>query len=142
MPFWVPIAIAAITAAAALWVDILGGRRKRTNSRRDAAESFRFACTDAIAKLNGMDAHSFITESMTQHDAAISAFRCLVHTTRIHDYDVAVENFNHCRSEITPAPLKVLASLESGKPVDNSDVVRLKAALSELLAFADSTDER
>ena len=142
MPFWVPVAIAAIAAAAVLWVDILGGRRKRTNSRRDAAESFRFACTDAIAKLNGMDAHSFITESRAQHDAAISAFRCVVDTTRIHDYDVAAEAFNQRRSEIMPAPLKVLASLESGKPVDNSDIVKLKAALSALLAFADSTHER
>jgi hypothetical protein len=71
-----------------------------------------------------------------QHDEAIAGFRPLVDLKKIERFDAAVRKLHQGRSELKPAPEKVLASLSSGRPVDRSDVLTLKNALHELLAFA------
>ncbi len=139
MHFWVPIATAAIAGAVAILVDILTGRRKGAKSRREAAATFHLAFAEAIAQLENVDAHALITEARAQHDAAILEFRRFVVAKQIEHYEVAVQNFNRCRSEVQSAPVKVLASLASEKPIDNSDTVKLKEALNELLTFTDKS---
>lgn len=142
MLFWVPVATAGISAAAAISVDILTGRRKRARSGRETVVKFRSVLAEAIVQLDDLDAHSFITEARKQHDAAILEFRRLVDSKQIESFDAAVQKFNRCRSEVQPAPVKVLASLASGRPVDNSDTVKLNEAINELLLFADSSQGR
>lgn len=141
MPIWVPVATAAIAAAVVVWLDILIGRRKRAKSKREAVAKFRSVLAEAIAHLDNIDTHAFITEASEQHDAAIVGVRRFVDAKQIESFDAAVQKFSRCRTEVQPAPAKVLTSLESGKPVDNSDTIKLKEALNELLKFADSTQE-
>jgi len=139
MLFWVPVAITGVAAVGVASADILTGRRQRAKSRREAAAKFRATFTAAIADLDYLDAHAFITEAAELHDAAISEFRRFVQLKQRNGFDVAVRIFSQCRNEVQPPPIKVRASLDSGKPIDNSDVVKLKEALNELLTFAENT---
>jgi len=142
MPFWVPVAASGVTAAVATTVDVLTGRRKRAKARRETSAKFRSTFAQAIADLGNIDAHAFMTEAREQHDAAILDFRRFVESRQIESFDAAVQKFNLYRSEVQPAPAKVLASLESGRRVDNSDTVRVKEAINELLLFADGGQQR
>ena len=142
MQFWVPIGATGIAAALTVWADILAGRRKRAKAKREAAARFRAAFAEAFAQLDYIDAHAFITDTNDEHDAAILAFRRQLDSKQLPDFDAAVQKFYRRRKEVQPAPVKVRASLESGKPTDNSDTVNLKQTLEELLIFADDAYAR
>jgi hypothetical protein len=139
MPFWIPVAMAGIAAGITAFAYIATAGRERVKSRREAAARFRSAFAEAVTELDNVDAHSLITEARAMHDAAILEFRRSISQQKIEQFDAAVQKFYRYRSEIQPAPAKVLASLSSGKPVDHSDALMLKQALNELLAFADTT---
>jgi hypothetical protein len=74
-----------------------------------------------------------------KHDAAIIEFRPFVDPMHIGHFDAAAGNFRRSRSELQPRLLKILAAIDSVKPVDNLDKARIKEALNALLAFADKT---
>ena len=74
-----------------------------------------------------------------KHDTAIIEFRPFVDPDRIGHFDAAAEKFRRLRGELQPKLLKILAAIDSDKPVDNSDKARMKEALNELLTFADKT---
>jgi hypothetical protein len=134
--FWVPVAASGVTAAVATSLDILSGRRKRAKSRREAGARLHSLLVQAIAHLDKIDAHSFISEAKDQHDAAIAEFRRFVDARQIANYEAAVQTFDRCRGALQPAAVKVLASLKSRKPVDHSDAIGLKKALNALMQFA------
>jgi hypothetical protein len=137
MPFWIPVAMAGIAAGITVFAYIATAGRERAKSRREAAARFRSAFAEAVTELDNVDAHSLITEARALHDAAIKEFRPSISPQQLDQFDAAVQKFYRYRSEVQPAPAKVLASLSSGKPVDHSDALMLKQALTELLAFAD-----
>jgi hypothetical protein len=139
MPFWIPVAMAGIAAGITAFAYIASARRERVKSRREAATRFRSAFAEAVTELDNVDAHSLITEAQATHDAAILQFRRSISQQKLEQFDAAVQKFYRYRSEVLPAPAKVRAALSSGKPVDDSDTLRLKQALNELLAFADDT---
>jgi len=137
MPFWIPVATASTAAGIFIAVDILASRRKRAAAARETAGQFRSAIAEALTQLEYVDAHARITEARERHDAAISGFRPLVNVEKLKHFDAAVKKLHRGRSELQPAPLKVLASLSSGKAVDYSDALTLREALNELQAFAE-----
>jgi|ERR1017187_4001984 hypothetical protein len=140
MPFWVPIAIAAIAAAVAICLFLLGDRPQHAMLKAEASAKFRSAFfAESIADLDNKDAYALMHQARTQHDAAIIEFRPFVHPNQIKHFDVAEQKFHRCRSELQPKPLKILAAIRSNKPVDHSDTDELKEALTRLLAFADKT---
>ena len=136
MPFWIPVATTSVAAGIFIAVDILASRRERANAKREAAARFSSAMAEALTQLDNIDAHAQINGARVQHDEAIAGFRPLVDLKKIQRFDAAVRKFHQGRSELKPGPEKVLASLSSGRPVDQSDVLTLKNALHELLAFA------
>jgi len=138
MTFWIPVATGAVAAGIVISVEILTIRRKRNSSRRQATSIFRSALADAIAHANGVDAHALLNEGRVHHDAALDGFRPFVRVERLNQFDTAVQKFHRGRSELIPAPVKVLASWSSGRPVDQSDALTLREALDELQAFAGS----
>ena len=139
MPVWVPFATAAIGAAVTFCIFVLTGRRERARSKREAVAKFRSAFAEAITQINEKDPHFLMNSAQVQHDVAIFEFRRTVDPKHMQNFDAAVEKFRKCRTELTPATLAVWKSLGSGQPVDDSETVRLKEALNELLAFADQT---
>lgn len=139
MPLWVPVVISAIAAAVTICVFILNGRRERAKPRREASAKFRSAFAVAITLLDKTDAPTLMNQAKVQHDAAIIEFRPFVDPKQIKHFDAAEQKFRRSRSELQPSALKPLESKRLGKPVDNSDIVKLKEALKELLAFADKT---
>lgn len=141
MLFWVPVAASGIIAAVATLVDILSRRRKRARSRREAGARLHALLVEAIAHLDKVDAHSFISGAKDRHDAALAEFRRFVDARQIANYEAAVQTFDRCRSAVQPGAIKVLASLKSHKPVEHSDVIDLKKALNALMQFADGGQE-
>jgi hypothetical protein len=129
--------MAGLAAGIAAFAYIVNTRREAVESRREACAKFRSAFAEATTELDNVDAYSLITEARAAHDAAILEFRPSVAFEQLEQFDAAVQKFYRYRSEVQPAPAKVLASLSSGKPVDHSDALMLKQALTELLAFAD-----
>lgn len=115
-------------------------RRERAKSKREASAKFRSAFfAETIAQLDNKDAHALMNHARAQHAAAIIEFRPFVDPKQIKNFDAAEQKFHRCRSYLQPLALKHLASTSSGESVDNSDIVKLKEALNELLAFADKT---
>ena len=139
MPLWIPFATAAFGAAVTISVFILTGRRERAKSKREAIAKFRSAFAEAITQIDNKDPHFLMSQAQVQHDVAIFEFRAFVDPRRVNYFDEAVEKFHRCRGEMRPALFTVLESSVSGKPIDNSDTLKLKEALNELLAFATKT---
>lgn len=144
MPLWVPpVAIGAIAAAVIICLFFLNvfrtGHRERAKPNREAGVKFRSAFAVAIALLDRTDAPTLMSQAKGQHDAAIIEFRPFVDPKQVKHFDAAEQKFRRCRSELQPSALKPLESKRLGKPVDNSDIVKLKEAINELLTFADKT---
>ncbi len=137
MPFWIPVALAGAAAVIVVSIDFFVIPRRRAEARRIAAARFRSVFVDAIAQVDKLDAHAFMAEAWARHDAELSDFRRSIESKRLDSFDVAVQKFNRCRTELMPAPAKVLAALQFGRPIDDSDKHRLKDAMSELLLYAD-----
>ena len=115
-------------------------RRARARARREASAKFHSALFgEAIAHLDNKDAYLLMDQAQEKHDAAIFEFRPFVDPKHIGHFDAAAEKFRRSRSELQPRLLKILAAIDSVKPVDNLDRARVKEALNELLAFADKT---
>jgi cytochrome c-type biogenesis protein CcmH/NrfG len=141
MPFWVPIAIAAIVVVAAVCLDVLRHHRRHAKARAEAREKFRAAFfTESIAHLDKISADVLMNHAQPRHDAAIAEFRQSLHPGQLEDFGAAVRKFHLCRSQLQPKLTKIRAAIASNMPVDNSDTTRLKEALAELLAFAEKTD--
>ncbi len=140
MPSWLPAAIAILAAIGLFFFEIfLKPRREHTKSRREAIAKFRSAFAEAIAQIANKDAHVHMSQAQAQHDAAIIEFRRFVDPKQIEHFNAAEQKFHQCRSEVKPKVLKIRTAIDSGKPVDNSDIVKLKEAINELLTFADKT---
>jgi hypothetical protein len=141
MPSWEPVAIAvALAIGLSLLGLLINRRRARTKAKREASKTFRSAFfAETIANLDNKDAYLLISHAQAKHDAAIIEFRPFVGPKRIEHFDAAEQKFHRCRSELQPRVLKVHKAIDLQKPVDNSDTVRLREALNELLAFADKT---
>jgi hypothetical protein len=115
-------------------------RRARAKARREAHAKFHSAFFgEAIAHFDNKDAYLLMEQAQAKHDAAIIEFRPFVDPEHIGRFDAAAEKFRRARSELQPRLLKILAAIDSVKPVDNLDRARVKEALNELLAFADKT---
>jgi hypothetical protein len=115
-------------------------RRARAKARREARTKFRSAFFgEAIAHFDNKDAYLLMGQAQAQHDIAIIQFRPFVDPKYIEHFDAAAGNFRRSRSELQPRLLKILAAIDSVKPVDNLDKARIKEALNALLAFADKT---
>ena len=139
MLFWEPPAVALCFAGSLTVLEIvLTRRRARAKAKREAGAKFRLAfLAEAMAHLDNKDVYRLIHQAQAKHDAAIAEFRPFVDPKRIKHFDAAEHELRRCRNELQPRILMILAAIDSGKPVDNSDRVRLKEALNELLAFAD-----
>ncbi len=138
---WEPV-IAAMALAIGLTIleIFLYRRRARARARRQARAKFHTAFFgEAIAHLDNKDAYLLLWQAQEKHDAAIIEFRPFVDPKDIGRFDAAVEGFRRSRSELQPKLLRILAAIDSDKPVDNLDRARVKAALNELLTFADKT---
>lgn len=129
--------VAAISAAVAYSLYALQGRREGNKTKREAIAKFRLAFVEEITQLDIKDAHSLMTQGKVKHDVAIYEFRRSVDSSQLQRFDEAVNNFEHCRSEVKPALLGYFAARATGEPVDNAGTVRLKEALNELLSIAD-----
>ncbi len=141
MSFWVPIAIAAIVAAAAVCFDVLRHHRRHAKARAEAREKFRAAFfAESIAHLDKISADVLLNHAQPRHDAAIAEFRQSLHPRQLDDFDAAAQKFHQCCSQLQPKLTKIRAAIASNMPVDNSDTARLKEALAKLLAFAENTD--
>lgn len=142
MTSWEAVVVIAIALAVGLtFLEIfLTRRRARAKAKREASTQFRSAfLAESTAHLENKDVYRLITEAQAKHDAAIMEFRPFVEPKQIKHFDTAEQNFRRYRSELQPRILKTLAAIDSNKLIDNSDIVRLKEALNELLAFADKT---
>lgn len=118
----------------------LNRRRARAKARRQARAKFHSAFFgEAIAHMDNKDAYLLMDQAQSKHDTAIIEFRPFVDPKHIGHFDAAVDRFRRARSELQPRLLKILAAIDSDKPVDNLDRARIKEALNELLAFADKT---
>ncbi len=138
---WEPVT-AAIALAIGLTIleTFLNRRRARAKAKREASAKFRSALFgEAIAHLDNKDAYLLMEQAQAKHDTAIIEFRPFVDPKYIGHFDAAAEKFRRSRSELQPRLLKILAAIDSVKPVDNLDRVRMKEALNELLAFAEKT---
>jgi hypothetical protein len=141
MPSWEPVSAAMALAIGLTILEIfLYRRRARAKARREVRAKFHSAFFgEAIAHLDNKDAYLLMEQAQARHDAAIVEFRPFVDPEHIGRFDAAVERFRRARSELQPRLLKILAAIDSDKPVDNLDRARIKEALNELLAFADKT---
>lgn len=138
---WEPVT-AAIALAIGLTIleTFLNRRRARAKAKKEASAKFRSALFgEAIAHLDNKDAYLLMEQAQEKHDTAIIEFRPFVDPKHIGHFDAAAEKFRRSRSELQPRLLKILAAIDSVKPVDNLDRARMKEALNELLAFADKT---
>jgi hypothetical protein len=138
---WEPVSAAMALAIGLTILEIfLYRRRARAKARREAHAKFHSAFFgEAIAPLDNKDAYLLMEQAQAKHDAAIIEFRPFVDPEHIGRFDAAAEKFRRARSELQPRLLKILAAIDSVKPVDNLDRARVKEALNELLAFADKT---
>lgn len=138
---WEPAAIGVVFASGLTVLEIfLTRRRARAKAKREASTKFRSAFfAEAIAHLDNKDPYLLINQAQAKHDAAVIEFRPFVDPKHIKHFDAAEQKFRRLRSELQPRILKILAAIDSAKPTDNSDRVRLKETLNELLTFADKT---
>ena len=115
-------------------------RRVRARAKREASPKFLSAFfAETIAHLDNKDVYLLMGQAQVKHDAAIIEFRAFVDPKHIGHFDAAAERFRRSRSELQPKLLKILAAIDSDKPVDNLDRARVKETLNDLLAFADKT---
>ena len=137
---WEPVTAAIAFAIGLTILEIfLNRRRTRARAKREARAKFHSAFFgEAIAHLDNKDSYLLMGQAQSKHDTAIIEFRPFVDPKHIEHFDAAAENFRRCRSELQPKLLKILAAIDSDKPVDNLDRARIKEALNELLAFADN----
>ena len=138
---WEPVAGAMALAIGLSILEIfLYRRRARAEARREARTKFHSALFgEAIAHFDNKDAYLLMGHAQAKHDTAINEFRPFVDPKHIRRFDDAAEKFRRSRSDLQPKLLKILAAIDSDKPVDNLDRARLKEALNELLTFADKT---
>jgi hypothetical protein len=134
MPMWVPFATALLGIVVGA---ILTAWRESRAAKRNAVATFWSAFAEAVTQIDNKDAHFLMNQAQAQHDVAIYEFRRFVDPGKLKDFDLAVEKFRLRRSELIPATLAVWQALGSGKPIDNSNTVTQKKALTELLEFAD-----
>jgi hypothetical protein len=136
---WEPVTVAVAVAIGLTILEIfLNRRRTRAKAKREASVKFRSAFfAESIAHFDNKDAYLLINQLQAKHDAAIIEFRPFVDPEHIGRFDATAEKFRRYRSELQPRLLKILAAIDSGQPADNSDRVRLKETLNELLTFAE-----
>ena len=138
MHFWVPVVATVGAAAMVVWVDALIARRKRAKAAREAVQGFRQVLAGVIAQFDAHDAYNVMTEGKPKHDAAIAEFRRSLASTQVEGYDALAEELDRCRAALLPARARVLESLQSGRPADNTDVHNMRSALDALLSYAAS----
>ena len=117
---------------------VLHRRRVRAKPKAEAIAKFRAAfLSETITQLDNKDVHVLMNHARARHDAAITAFRPFIHPSLIKQFDAGELKFHRCRNQLQPKAAKIIAAIGANKPVDNSDTVAMKNALTELLAFAD-----
>ena len=139
MASFLQLAGPVLAAAVAVTLFVLSGRRDRAKSKREAASRFRAAFSEAITQIDNKDSHLLMHEALTQHDVAIHEFRRVVRPDQLVNFDAAADKFRLIRGQLTPAILAYWNTISANKPIDTSDTIALKAALNELLTFADKT---